>query len=289
MGRIVVGVDGSVAARRALRWAVREAKLGDDAVVAVMTWHEPYMSGTWAVPMPYDPEALEASHRRRLDEAVDSVDTAGLAHPVERLLVRGTAAGTLLELAGDASLLVVGSRGHGGLIGLVLGSVSHQVLQHSPCPVVVVHEDDPSDPSALGQVIAAVDGSEGADVALRWAVDEAERRNARLTAVAAWELPLTTFDVIPPDDLGRAAEHAAREVLDEAAARVDVTVDRETVEGSPARALIDLTKDADLLVVGRRGLGGFKGLLLGSVSTKVAALAACPVAVVPHPPEARDG
>lgn len=138
MARIVVGVDGSDHSRKALAWAVAEAKLRGATVEAVMAWHTPYMGGTWAVAVPVDMGEIEDSYRAQLDEVVDAADTEGLAAPVERILVNGSVTHSLLEAAKGADLVVVGSRGHGGFVGLLLGSVSHQVVAHSPCPVVVV-------------------------------------------------------------------------------------------------------------------------------------------------------
>lgn len=138
MARIVVGIDGSEHSRLALRWAVDEARLRRANVEAVMAWHTPYVGGTWAVSVPVDMAEIEESYRIQLDELVDGVDARGLPAPIEKVLANGSVAHTLLEAAKGADLLVVGSRGHGGFVGLMLGSVSHQVVSHAPCPVVVV-------------------------------------------------------------------------------------------------------------------------------------------------------
>jgi nucleotide-binding universal stress UspA family protein len=127
-----------------------------------------------------------------------------------------------------------------------------------------------------------VDGSEGSLRALRWALQEARLRGTRLRAVLAW-----SYLDQPPDTFDPAyGEDDARQQLDEALAKVaadanGVEIERVVVNDLPARALLDAGRDADLLVVGARGLGGFKGLLLGSVSQQVAQQARCPVVVVP--------
>ncbi len=134
-----------------------------------------------------------------------------------------------------------------------------------------------------GEVVTVgVDASEGSVRALRWALREARLRGARLRAVLAWsylDQPKGSFDPAYGED-------DARGQLDEALALVaggadDVEIDPVLVNDLPARALLAAARDADLLVVGSRGLGGFKGLLLGSVSQQVVQHAPCPVVVVP--------
>jgi nucleotide-binding universal stress UspA family protein len=138
MGRIVVGVDESDNARAALAWAMAEARLRDDQLEAVTAWHEPYLGGTAMVPLPIDPDSLEESHRNRLEIIIAEVRGDDPGPAVEATLVRGTATAALLEVSKGADLLVVGSRGQGGFLGLLLGSVTQQVVSHAPCPVVVV-------------------------------------------------------------------------------------------------------------------------------------------------------
>lgn len=138
MARIVVGVDGSDHARRALRWALEEARLRQATVVAVHAWHLPYDGSHPYTALAFDPDRFEHEARSVCDRAVHAEDTSGLVAPVETIIVHGGAAAALLELADGADLLVVGARGLGGFTGLLLGSVSHQVSHHAPCPVVIV-------------------------------------------------------------------------------------------------------------------------------------------------------
>ena len=134
---VVVGVDGSDGGQAALRFAVAEAGMRGAVLRAVMAW-EPetmaYSAGPWG-PM-IDPTEVEEGARTALDTAVDKVD--GGAVPIERVLATGRATTVLLEQADGADLLVVGSRGHGGFAGLLLGSVGHQCALHAPCPVAIV-------------------------------------------------------------------------------------------------------------------------------------------------------
>jgi nucleotide-binding universal stress UspA family protein len=142
------------------------------------------------------------------------------------------------------------------------------------------------------RVIVGVDGSEGARAALRWAAEEAERWGVPLVAVWAWEFSPLIIATDVPTGIGALSETVAsrlREVLvaelgEDRADRVEALV----VEDTPVRALLDTARPGDLLVVGSRGLGGFKGLVLGSVSQQVVHHAPCPVTVV-HPPRSPSG
>ncbi|WP_208028300.1 universal stress protein [Rhabdothermincola sediminis] len=136
----------------------------------------------------------------------------------------------------------------------------------------------------MNRVIVGVDGSDGSRAALRWAASEAERWGAPLVAVWAWEFsPLIVATNAPTEieELSQAVAQRLRETLveelgEDGADRVEAHV----VEGTPVRALLDQAGADDLIVVGSRGYGGFKGALLGSVSQQVVHYAPCPVTVV---------
>ena len=141
-------------------------------------------------------------------------------------------------------------------------------------------------------VVVGVDGSEGANAALRFAVGEAALRKARLRIVAAWSIPVAAYGggFAPPLDSKAldSFQDGARRVADEALAtakKLQPSVECEAValEGQPAEALLEQAGDPTLIVVGNRGLGGFASLLLGSVSQQVVHHASCPVVVVHHP------
>jgi nucleotide-binding universal stress UspA family protein len=140
--RIVVGVDGSPWSRRALRWAVRQAALTGSVVDAVIAWHDrgSHAGYAWLIADTFDADLAA----KTLREAVDSTSVAGSAVAVRQHVVEGHAARVLLDAAHGADLLVVGSRGHGGFTGMLLGSVSQHCAQHSPCPVVIVREHQES-------------------------------------------------------------------------------------------------------------------------------------------------
>lgn len=135
------------------------------------------------------------------------------------------------------------------------------------------------------RIVVGVDGSDGALAALRWAVEEAELRGAALDAVTAWHIPYAAGSpaiglVIDPDEERAYAAEQLEEVIGATGVRAGMQVNRVVVEGGAARALIETAAGADLLVVGSRGRGGFKGLLLGSVSQQCIQHAPCPVVVV---------
>jgi len=286
-GSIVVGVDGSEAGREALRFALGEARLRGAPVTMVNAWQIPPLtaSGAGMVPV-YDLLGSDLSEAARavIDEDLERVGGAGDV-VVEALAVRGGAAGALVEQARSADLLVVGSRGRGAVVGMLLGSVSHACLQHATCPVAVVQAAHHAD---HGRIVVGVDGSGGASTAFAWAVDEARRRGATVHAVCAYEHEwgfvvegLMAAEAI--DELDHTfVEEAERLLADvKAAAPDDVPVVGEVMRGDAAAALVSAAAEADLLVVGSRGRGGFASLLLGSVSRRCAATAPGVTVVVP--------
>jgi nucleotide-binding universal stress UspA family protein len=137
------------------------------------------------------------------------------------------------------------------------------------------------------RIVVGVDGSACSRLALHWAAREARIRGATLVVVTAWTFPPLIADVTMPPTLEAVLREQARQILDETLAELGeetrgLAMERLVVEGDPAHRLIELSNTADLLVVGSRGLGGFRELLLGSVSHRCAAHAACPVVVVRH-------
>lgn len=136
MGRIVVGVDGSASSKDALRWAADEAGRRGDAIEVVLVWDNPYRD-MWLPANPPGTDPL-AHFRVALGRTVAAVLGEHPAVDLEAVVVEGHAAQVLVDRANGADLLVVGSRGHGGLVGAFLGSVSFNCAARSPCPVVIV-------------------------------------------------------------------------------------------------------------------------------------------------------
>lgn len=268
---VVVGVDGSPSSLVAAEHAARAAVLRSRPLHLVHGYLHP--SG-YGVPInPYElgiPKPNDEAQSMLDQLAADLADRwPGLTTEVRQ--VAGGPGATLVEESRRAELVVVGSRGHGGFAGLLLGSVGSQVTAHAQSPVLVVRPTE--GPIAVGgPVLVGVDGSELAEVAVGQAADEATRQQTELVLV----------HVHPPG-----ATDAA-EVLDTAAAAVrgshpGLTVTtRQLRAEKPDQALIDASRDAALMVVGSRGRGGFTGMLLGSVSQSLVQHAPCPV-LVAHP------
>lgn len=139
METIVVGLDGSVGSIEALRWAANEAALRGAKLRAVIVWEYSYAYGGIEPAFMIAPQMLEEEARATLDAAI----TAGVTDPkvaeiIERVVKSGSPSRTMIDESEHADLLVVGARGHGGFMGLLLGSTSDQVVKHAACPVVVV-------------------------------------------------------------------------------------------------------------------------------------------------------
>jgi nucleotide-binding universal stress UspA family protein len=141
MKNIVVGVDGSEGSVEALRWAVAEAKLHGAKLRAVAAWEFPYMYGEGAVLLPLD--QIEAETQARLDQTInDTVTDPAVRDQIDRAIISGHPSSILEVESKKCDLVVVGARGHGGFVGLLLGSVSDQIVKHAHCPVVVVRTSD---------------------------------------------------------------------------------------------------------------------------------------------------
>ena len=280
-GVIVVGVDGSEGATRALDWAAAEAARSGAELSVLGAWS--FGGHLGAVPAPAD----EA--RRVVQEAHARVAEHFPGLPVRDVVDEGTPAYVLINAGRDADLLVVGSRGLGGFRGLLLGSVGQHCLTHAACSVVVVRPRDasahPGPETASHRIVVGVDGSPGAGWALRWSVDEARRTGAVLDVIASSVFAgLTGYAVSIETDVLDAARQIARDAQDQVGSLTpDVTVLTSVSGDPPATALVEASRDADLVVVGAKGHHGFRGLLLGSVSQYVARSAHCPVVVVRPP------
>nr|MDT0657694.1 universal stress protein [Micromonospora sp. DSM 115978] len=281
---VVVGVDGSDQALRAVRVAATEAAIRQRPlrVVHALGWPRREMP---ASPEPggpldggprYEAERIVAKAIAEARAAVPDLDvTGGIAE--------GEPAEAMLGEAPDAAVLVLGDRGLGGFSGLVIGSVAVQVSGHASCPVLVVRgRDDPT-----GPVVTGVDGSELSELAVGFAVEEAALRGTDLVAVHVYNHPVSTGagDMLPlvydVDELRSDEERLLAESVAGWRTRYpEVTIRARLVRGRPARALVEESAGAALMVVGARGRGGFSGLVTGSVSQAMLHHAACPVAVV---------
>ncbi|HEY3507276.1 MAG TPA: universal stress protein [Actinocatenispora sp.] len=282
-GPVVVGVDGSRAGGPALAWAARFAAERRRPLRVVFVYPYPALAVSVAPEsLPPEQEWRPAFERIVDDAVLQARQEAGGPLEVTGHLAEGTPAEVLVEEADRAGLVVVGSRGHGGFRGLVVGSVSVQVAAHATSPVVVVPPR--SQARTDGPVVVGVDGSELSGAAIGFAFEEASFRSAELFAVSAWQVP-AGLDLVPLDvDIDQFSDDQDRTLAESLAGYAetypDVSVRRQVSLGSAAQVLLDAAKDAQLVVVGSRGRGGFSGMLLGSVSQSVLHHATCPVAII---------
>jgi nucleotide-binding universal stress UspA family protein len=299
-GRIVVGVDGSDASLRALSWAAHEAARHHAGLDVVHAWMTPYPINPTDVfrdPAPYETRGWEVLHRAISSLAPDE----HAPFDVRPVLVEKYAAHALLEACDGADLLVVGSRGRGGFSGLLLGSVSHHCIHHATCPVAVI----PGSPGVEHRrVVVGVDGSDWSGRALQWAISEASIRRAHLDVIHAYDYAQSIVSLgFGPGVERETLEKDSRVMLEQMVEPALRSVGTQFADvslipsaASPARALLDGAVGADLLVLGSRGRGGVRGLLLGSVSLQCVHHAQCPVVVVrtasklhPQPTSRKEG
>ncbi|MDY6999850.1 MAG: universal stress protein [Actinomycetota bacterium] len=282
---IVVAVDGSPPSDKAVDWAVREAASRKTPLKVVHVLRPP-MVVAWPEmpPAPVSGETPEDQGRAVLATSTEraeklAAELGGVT--VSSEMYSDTIMGTLIDLSKDAELLVVGSRGLGAMGRTVLGSVSSAMVHHAHCPVAVIHDDWDEGASSGAPVVVGIDGSPASETATAIAFDEAARRDVPLVAVHAWsdataiEYPGVTYATM--QNLG---EEALGERLAGWHERYpDVEVRRAVVCDRPAHKLLEEAEKAQLVVVGSHGRGGFAGMLLGSVSTKVVHHAQVPVIV----------
>ena len=290
-GLTVVGVDGSDEGAAAVRWAVSRAAETGGRLLLLHAYTIPVMVPAAPFAGVVSPQAQQAyadAARVLVESAADAARAQAPEVDVDARVVVGGAAQALIESSADAAAVVIGSRGHGGFAGLLLGSVGVQVSSHAACPTVVVRGQDRP---AGGPVAVGVDGSPSSLAALRFAFAEAARRRLPVAAVCAWTPPQPTgmgeaFAVIlAPGHEVEDYERAAHEVLESSLrplreAFPDVEVRAYIAQDTPAAALLAIASEASMVVVGSRGHGGFHGLLLGSTSQSVLHHAPCPVAVI---------
>ncbi|SDZ62400.1 Nucleotide-binding universal stress protein, UspA family [Asanoa ishikariensis] len=271
---IVVGTDGSPCATAAVRWAAEEAALRE-VPLRVLLAHDtgPRFGGEPGL----HPEQVDAI----LDAGADAARRVDRDLDVRPQQVVGWAVPALLNAAGGAGMLVVGSRGHGGFASLLLGSVCQQVASRAPCAVAMVREG-----VHAGPVVVGSDGSEPARGALAVGFRLADERHAPLLAVRAYYPPT------PPLGYGyQSLVHAVGDLDQATADRLagdlrpwrqrypTVRVDTAVVHGSAAGALVEQSRDALAVVVGSHGRGRVTGALHGSVGPHLLRHARCPVMV----------
>ena len=283
-GTVVAGIDGSAAAVDAAVWAGAEAlrrrrPLRLVSVYALPQVSAPIAAGTY--------EQVRTGLAERADSRLAEARAAVLArYPDLEIIVAArewSPVTALVQESQHADLLALGSRGLGGFTGLQVGSTAVSVVARAHCPIVVVRGRPPE----TGPVIVGADGSSDSEAALAFACEEARLRDTGLTAVHTWT------DILADGVLRRhPLRQDATEIEQAERARLadqvsgwqekfpDLTIELDVSRGRPVRTLLERGEQAQLIVVGCRGRGGFTGMLLGSTSQALIAHSPCPVAVV---------
>ncbi|MGZ4702617.1 MAG: universal stress protein [Ilumatobacteraceae bacterium] len=286
--RIIVGVDGSAPSLVALRWATFEARRRNAELLIVSCYRVPvYGSPEGAVyPTPDDIEAFKETATAIVDKAGEIAAGIDPTIPVELMTAMSAAAIAISEAARLGDEIVVGASGHSGFDGL-LGSVAMSVVHRSRVPVIVVPERPVVEVGAsMKKIVVGVDGSAPSLHALEWAYNEAVVSGAELTAVHGWIYPYAgqrTSVSEPRTQMQLDAMEELKSSLESLGPRLtggSVHIHARLLEQSPVEAVLEESKDADMVVVGSRGRGSVRAALLGSVSRTVAQHAACPVAVI---------
>ncbi|KOG37101.1 universal stress protein [Streptomyces resistomycificus] len=287
---LVVGVDGSDSSLLAVDWATDEAARHGLPLRLVHAYLWERYEGAVL------PNSLKRPSARVLAEHIvaSAAERAGRRDPdvkVTTEIVPEEASSALLHEGNNATALVTGSRGRGGLKGLLLGSVGLAVAARAHCPVIVVRGDTAGLSGGHERILLGVGDPDTGGEAVRFAFQEAEARACTLDAVRAWRSPAHEGGTNRP---GRLAEEPARHHEERASAQLDallrdamadhpaVRVRRVTVEGPARRILLDRSAAADLVIIGARHRQGHRGLQLGLVGHTLLHHADCPVAIVPQ-------
>ncbi|MEO3784360.1 universal stress protein [Actinocorallia sp. B10E7] len=280
---VLVGYDGSECGDLALDWAAEEAVLRGLPLTISHVWQIVY-PGFVVLPITTLSDAAESVTQT----AAERISGAHPGLEVRKLVESGSPAYSLIEHARDAELTVVGSEGAGTVRKALIGSVSAQVTSHAPGVVTVVRSTTGEGTGPYsGRIVVGVDGSSAADEALRVAFEEAHLRRAGLTVLCVCPDGAAVRDTPFIDD--RVLRELARERFERSVESwqtkyAEAQVEKVFLEGDPVTELITATEGARLLVVGSRGAGGIRSMLLGSVSSAAVRHALCSVTVV-HPSE----
>lgn len=284
---IAVGFDGSDLSRAALDWATAEAERRGWGVHVVSSYFLPSQAavGFDVGTIEIDEETLRREAEGLVEEAADRARERGIT--VTTKIDTIDPVRLLVEVSREVSMIVVGTRGGGGFADRLLGTVSSSVPAHAHCPTVVVPSHEGAEKFLpIRRIVAGTDGSESSTIAMRTAVDEARTWDAELTAVAAVPIPTGFGMGWIPDTVDRSevladVKSALDATVEEAIGGTDVRYKTHALDGNAAALMAEFSTAVELIVVGTRGRGGFRGLLLGSTSQAILQYATCPVMVVP--------
>ncbi|MET9893229.1 universal stress protein [Streptomyces sp. NPDC006465] len=289
---IVVGLDGSPESLAAAEWAAREARLTDTRLrlVHAWLWHPSVygpLAGVSVPPQAEDPQRAWAERLPHETAAKLTADHPGLSVVAERVAEQPVTA--LLAAAEDAELLVLGSRGLSGIAGFLTGSVAQSVVARSRTPVVLVRAGArPEEASGREDVVLGLDLEHPDASVLGFAFRVAARRAASLRVVHGWSLPpyygySGATDTAVNAQLIAAAQERLTEVLSPWREKFPgVEVREQAVIGGAAPHLVDASRNAALVVVGRRNRRTPVGTHIGPVTQAVLHHSTAPVAVIPH-------
>lgn len=292
---VVLGADGSAGGDAAAAWAADEASRRDADLHLLHVW-SPVVGGfVGAAAMQTEyASAVETAGWRLLDQLAERLGRTRPGLTITTEVRRGDAGSALCEQSRTALMTVVGARGTSRVLGVLLGSVSLQLVSHGSGPIVVVRSERSPGPGADHPVLVGVDGSAPSDEALGFALEEASFRGVPLVVARMWADAPGDAAMVPylsPSDV-RLIEAEQHRLLSEqlagwSARYPDVRVRTLVLRGAPAAHLVELHRGSPvlpatpaLIVVGSRGRGGFAGLLLGSVGQALAANAERPVCIV---------
>ncbi|MFH8680761.1 universal stress protein [Streptomyces lydicus] len=279
---VVVGIESHAHHRVPLAWATDEAARRRLPLVVVHAHGMPTPTGAEGR-LPSWQEWHDTADRAAEDTLAQAVTFAESRHPdlaVSGLLAEGEPSWVLREQGAEAEMIVLGSRKLSARQELFTSaSVAVPVSAHAPCPVVVVREWEHA-AEEKPFLVVGVDGSPASQAAVDFAFEEAAVRNAQLRALFVWQRPL--LGVLDEEAaLGECRETLYEAVTGRRESHPDVELHHEVMTGHPVEVLVRESRHALALVTGTRGLGGFAGMLLGSVSQGALHHAQCPVITVP--------
>ncbi|SER71232.1 universal stress protein [Lentzea albida] len=281
---VVVGVDGSSSALAAVRWAAEECARHHTRLRLVHGYSLP-VRGYPEIIMTANEirRAIQDQAHEWLTEATAAARAAAPGVEVVTEVVADNGTHLLIEESRAAKLMVLGSTGLGNVTGLLVGSTALALASHGECPLVVVRGTAVPD----GPVVVGVDGSPTSEAALAFAFEEASTRGCGLTAVLCWQdfmvesaYSATRFTVDWGQVEGEERRLLAQRLAGWQEKYPDVEVHRVVLRDRPVRALMRYGAEAQLVVVGSHGHGGFAGMLLGSTSQALVYNAPCPLAIV---------
>lgn len=288
-GAIVAGLDGSHRDPAVLTWAAARARdLGIPLhLVHAVDLGTPLSAYGELLTSPDIVDKVEEESTRVVMDAREVVTRDYPDVALTSAMPTGSPAGAIITASEGAHELVVGSARKNRAERVVLGTTSLSVVAHAPCPVVLVPQG--ATLTGDGRIVVGVDGSQHSRLAFEFAMETARALGGSVTTVTSWNVEVVDGVVVTEPDTPqweRVERRYGAMALDTITAtrekHPEVPVEVRVLHGRAAESITGVGDGADLVVIGSRGRGGFRGMLLGSVTQRVLALATCPVAVLHH-------